>query len=164
MHLFCFLSKPSGDPQLVFCFPCRLRSPSDTATLMAKWQLWGSNPRPYGLAPEASALDHSAKLSWIPSWHGCITCFLCPAAFEDLFPSPPQCPYRLVIRTSRCGRDNPGSTPGEDIGRVLIHACFVHPWSYASLVHAQSNDPGRTRTYNPRLRRPMPYPLGHGAF
>ena len=29
-----------------------------------KWQLWGSNPRPCGLAPEASALDHSAKLSY----------------------------------------------------------------------------------------------------
>ena len=28
----------------------------------------------------------------------------------------------------------------------------------------QSNDPGRTRTCNPRLRRPMPYPLGHGAL
>ena len=25
------------------------------------------------------------------------------------------------------------------------------------------HDPGRTRTCNPRLRRPMPYPLGHGA-
>jgi hypothetical protein len=25
-------------------------------------------------------------------------------------------------------------------------------------------DPGRTRTCNPRLRRPMPYPLGHGAW
>lgn len=25
------------------------------------------------------------------------------------------------------------------------------------------DDPGRTRTCNPRLRRPMPYPLGHGA-
>ena len=25
----------------------------------------------------------------------------------------------------------------------------------------ESNDPGRTRTYNPRLRGPMPYPLGH---
>ena len=24
------------------------------------------------------------------------------------------------------------------------------------------SDPGRTRTYNPRLRRPMPYPLGAG--
>jgi hypothetical protein len=23
-------------------------------------------------------------------------------------------PHRLVVRTSRCGRDNPGSTPGED--------------------------------------------------
>ncbi len=27
-----------------------------------------------------------------------------------------------------------------------------------------NNDPGRTRTCNPRLRRPMPYPLGHGAL
>ena len=26
-----------------------------------------------------------------------------------------QGPYRLVVRTSRCGRDNPGSAPGEDI-------------------------------------------------
>ena len=25
-----------------------------------------------------------------------------------------QRPYRLVVRTSRCGRGNPGSTPGED--------------------------------------------------
>ena len=25
----------------------------------------------------------------------------------------------------------------------------------------ESNDPGRTRTYNPQLRGPMPYPLGH---
>ena len=25
------------------------------------------------------------------------------------------------------------------------------------------SEPGRTRTCNPRLRRPMPYPLGHGA-
>ena len=30
--------------------------------------------------------------------------------------------------------------------------------------HTIANDPGRTRTCNPWLRRPMPYPLGHGAF
>ena len=28
--------------------------------------------------------------------------------------TPCKCPHRLVVRTSRCGRDNPGSTPGED--------------------------------------------------
>ena len=33
-----------------------------------------------------------------------------------------QGPYRLVVRTSRCGRDNPGSTPGEDIARTLCVA------------------------------------------
>ena len=27
----------------------------------------------------------------------------------------------------------------------------------------RKNDPGRTRTYNLRFRRPMPYPLGHRA-
>ena len=29
--------------------------------------------------------------------------------------APAQGPYRLVVRTSRCGRDSPGSTPGEDM-------------------------------------------------
>ena len=29
-------------------------------------------------------------------------------------------PHRLVLRTSRCGRDNPGSTPGVDILRVTL--------------------------------------------
>ena len=31
----------------------------------------------------------------------------------------PQGPHRLVVRTSRCGRDNPGSTPGVDNFRTL---------------------------------------------
>ena len=30
-----------------------------------KWLLWGSNPRPFGHAPEACALDHSAKQPYI---------------------------------------------------------------------------------------------------
>ena len=28
------------------------------------WQLWDSNPRPFGLVPKTSALDHSAILPW----------------------------------------------------------------------------------------------------
>lgn len=32
-----------------------------------------------------------------------------------------QGPHRLVVRTSRCGRDNPGSTPGVDIFRKHPH-------------------------------------------
>jgi hypothetical protein len=33
-----------------------------------------------------------------------------------------SCPYRLVVRTSRRGRDNPGSTPGEDMyGKKYSH-------------------------------------------
>ena len=38
------------------------------------------------------------------------------------------------------------------------------PLSASPLSRASSYDPGRTRTCNPRLRRPMPYPLGHGAL
>ncbi len=35
-------------------------------------------------------------------------------------------PHRLVVRTSRCGRDNPGSTPGEDISSTGdSHAIFT---------------------------------------
>ena len=36
-------------------------------------------------------------------------------AFKTLFFHGVMCPHRLVVRTSRRGRDNPGSTPGEDI-------------------------------------------------
>jgi hypothetical protein len=33
----------------------------------------------------------------------------------------------------------------------------------AGFCVSNAHDPGRTRTCNPRLRGPMPYPLGHGA-
>ena len=37
------------------------------------------------------------------------------------------CPHRLVVRTSRCGRDNPGSTFGEEIvillARTPLNCC-----------------------------------------
>ena len=39
-------------------------------------------------------------------------------------------------------------------------AAARHRWHLHSPC---TTDPGRTRTYNPRLRGPMPYPLGHGA-
>ena len=39
----------------------------------------------------------------------------CPEADGNALPYSRQSPYRLVVRTSRCGRDNPGLTPGEDI-------------------------------------------------
>ena len=37
-------------------------------------------------------------------------------------------PYRLVVRTSRCGRDNPGSTPGEDITLRGYLATMLTQW------------------------------------
>ena len=55
------------------------------------------------------------------------------------------CSYQMV----------PGSIPS---GRI----CQRHCCHFSMRIVIQ-NDPGRTRTCNPRLRRPMPYPLGHGA-
>ena len=43
-----------------------------------------------------------------------------------------------------------------------LAAC--QPLFRASCGCAAHNDLGRTRTCNPRLRRPMPYPLGHEAL
>ena len=37
------------------------------------------------------------------------------------------------------------------------------PVQLAAVHVSNGHDPGRTRTCNPRLRGPMPYPLGHGA-
>ena len=45
--------------------------------------------------------DHGVRMLFMFAWHA-----------PD---SGAKSPYRLVVRTSRCGRDNPGSTPGEDI-------------------------------------------------
>ena len=39
------------------------RPTDDDMTGLKKWQRWGSNPRPYGMAPWATALDRSATLS-----------------------------------------------------------------------------------------------------
>ena len=34
------------------------------ATKKIFWQLWDSNPRPFGQVPKTSTLDHSAKLPY----------------------------------------------------------------------------------------------------
>jgi hypothetical protein len=41
--------------------------------------------------------------------------------------------------------------------------CMTHACQHLQTCRPTWNDPGRTRACNPRLRRPMPYPLGHGA-
>ena len=38
-----------------------------------------------------------------------------------------------------------------------------HPGSSCVAPSLRADDPGRTRTCDPRLRGPMPCPLGHGA-
>ena len=54
------------------------------------------------IMPSGSGRSSTFRVPWTPDSHHCVTCILA----RDLRP------HRLVVRTSRCGRDNPGSTPG----------------------------------------------------
>ena len=47
--------------------------------------------------------------------------------------------------------------------RTILRAC-VHYTNHHTIHLHPAIDLGRTRTCNPWLRRPMPYPLGHEAF
>ena len=49
----------------------------------------------------------------------------CPSVFlqQNILCMSASGPHRLVVRTSRCGRDNPGSTPGEDI--FSLSSCLL---------------------------------------
>jgi hypothetical protein len=53
---------------------------------------------------------------------------------------------------TRAARPSTGQMVPEDPTKAVTRTMAQH-----------KHDPGRTRTCNPRLRRPMPYPLGHGA-
>ena len=57
------------------------------------------------------------------------------------------CPHRLVVRTSRCGRDNPGSTPGEDI------------WVGSRASQLRAERPKENRNLCMRSRREKPNSL-----
>ncbi len=50
-----------------------------------------------------------------PAQCGRRLCCQCQSCTREAATIKVSCPYRLVVRTSRCGRDNPGSTPGGDI-------------------------------------------------
>ena len=125
----------------------------------------------FGLAPRPGQIlsntlfmrltPHSALFPCF--WASCRAFFLCPAA---------RAVQRYLSRGlgAKCarhpdqGRPSPSvQTPTE---KCLEWMCdplsSSSSWQVAMAQH--SNDPGRTRTCNPRLRRPMPYPLGHGAF
>ena len=67
---------------------------------------------------------------------------------------------RFPLGVGGCGGGGGGGGGGQSLGRRLPRRGQV-TWPLAAT--AIENDPGRTRTCNPRLRRPMPYPLGHGA-
>ena len=65
-------------------------------------------------------------------------------------------PHRLVVRTSRCGRDNPGSNPGSDILRYL---CQFTKRETKFKVDSPGFEPGTLRmrsgcdTTTPQARR-----------
>ena len=45
-------------------------------------------------------------------------------------------PHRLVVRTSRCGRDNPGSTPGVDIWYVWKSCIIRYPFATSNILRS----------------------------
>ena len=53
-----------------------------------------------------------------------------------------QSPYRLVVRTSCRGRDNPGSTPGGDTARIYAEAGRQVQWSSGRIHRCHRCDPG----------------------
>ena len=76
---------------------------------VAQWlACWAHNPKVRGSKPRSA----------MPICRWCPRCSIPLVSGEsvDSFPCfGIQGPHRLVVRTSRCGRDNPGSTPGGDI-------------------------------------------------
>ena len=54
--------------------------------------------------------------------------------FDDVITS--WGPHRLVVRTSRCGRDNPGSTPGVDIWYVWRSCIIRHPFATSNILRS----------------------------
>ena len=57
------------------------------------------------------------------------------------------------------------SSVGQSVRLITVRSAVrarVGPYCFR-VCNSNEYDPGRTRTCNPRLRRPMPYPLGHGA-
>ena len=67
---------------------------------------------------------------------------------------------------ARCYRIRSEVAHSQSLRPVLIFCKGCHGVEYQcdhSMKWGKENDLGRTRTYNPRLRGPMPYPLGHEA-
>ena len=55
---------------------------------------------------------------------------------------PTPSPHRLVVRTSRCGRDNPGSTPGVDSFHSDAYVARTRMQIFAGLALSAQIAPG----------------------
>ena len=87
--------------------------------------------------------------------------FCCPK--QCIVWAPVQGQRLLFLHSDATLRAGPqGSVRGAQALRVqaMFSSAAIR---YSSGMESSGIDPGRTRTCNPRLRRPMPYPLGHGA-
>ena len=75
-----------------------------------------------------------------------------------------QASLAQLVEHALCKRMVAGSIPA---GGFFYSARFAMPFNLdvaIQMIVKTKNDPGRTQSFNPRLRRPMPYPLGHGAI
>ena len=105
---------------------------------VAQWlACWAHNPKVRGSKPRSAILCGIGCVSsqWYPS--NMVSFHKRNRVMSSALHEPRRCMYNTI----------------QDV------ALRVRTFSRATY----ENDPGRTRTCNPRLRRPMPYPLGHGA-
>ena len=139
------------------------------AESLRKCQLWGSNPRPHRLAPEASAFDSSAKLS---DAHAAplLAASLPPHLFSRKLPPSLNHTRRYakwVIKNQiskharghefhwNVERSSPRSKPPMERRPLLGAPPTAGP--------QQKYTPCGTRTRNLRIRSPTPCPLGQGG-
>jgi hypothetical protein len=90
-----------------------------------------------------------------------VSCFCCAVATERL--ALPRVRRPRLPASSQLALASGASPQGRGLQPHSCQSlCFVFALG-VPIVPSEINDPGRTRTMNPRIRKPVAYPLGHGA-
>ena len=77
--------------------------------------------------------SHTASQQWLQQLV-CSASNICHSLMPKLLCNHGTCPHRLVVRPSRCGRDNPGSNPGEDTWTQKLDDTEEQYWLLLTLM------------------------------
>ena len=105
------------------------------------------------------------ELPWTFCWYFLKPCFedICCEWFDVVW-YPELVPSRLDFEQIHRHTHKAVSCECFALGTLFREVCWMdHSWSASSACLGKMNDPPRTRTWNLRLRRPTPYPLGQRA-